>query len=294
MKKIKLLLLSALLLNASFAQKIKVNEPKAWNADWEKDYPAFRIAGNLYYVGTYDLGCYLITTSKGHILINTGLKSSEKQIEQHIKDLGFRLKDIKILLTTQAHYDHLGAMAAIKKKTGARFLADAAEKEALETGGDADYALGGNGASFQPVKADQWLQDGDTITLGDVTLQLLHHPGHTKGSCSYLFTAKDEQRSYRVLIANMPTIVTDKKFADLHRYPNVSEDYKNTLSKMQTLSFDLWVASHAGQFDLHTKHKPGDAYNPMAFADPAGYKKELEELQKEYDEKLKKDQAVIR
>lgn len=287
MKKIFLLFLAACSLLASQAQNIK--EPDLHHPEWSQDYPPFRIAGNLYYVGTYDLASYLISTPGGLILINTGLRASGKLIEKHIRALGFRMADIKILLTTQAHFDHLGAMAAIKKKTGARFLADAAEKEVLESGGDADYALGGHGASFAPLQADAWLNDGDTIALGGMQLQLLHHPGHTRGSCSYLFTVKDEQRSYRVLIANMPTIVAEKPFAELTSYPGVAKDYAITLARMKTISFDLWLASHASQFSMHDKHKPGDAYNPMAFADQKGYLASLEELQKAYDEKIRKD-----
>jgi metallo-beta-lactamase class B len=120
-------------------------------------------------------------------------------------------------------------------------------------------------------------------------LVLLHHPGHTKGSCSYLFTVQDAVRNYRVLIANMPTIVTEKRFADINAYPNVAQDYANTIQAMKSISFDLWLASHASQFKLHNKHKPGDAYNPMAFADKAGYDAALIELQQDYNEKLQKD-----
>src|SRR6185312_12820366 len=104
-----------------------IQEPKTTNLEWSTPYPPFRIAGNLYYVGTYDLACYLITTSQGNILINTGLSGSFSQIKNNIETLGFNFTDIKILLTTQAHYDHMGAMAAVKKATGAQFMAD--EKE---------------------------------------------------------------------------------------------------------------------------------------------------------------------
>src|SRR5580765_4423308 len=100
----------------------KVNEPKATNAEWSKPYQPFRIAGNLYYVGTYDLACYLITTTHGNILINTGLAASAAQIKNNIETLGFNFADTKILLTTQAHYDHMGAMAAMKKMTGAQLM----------------------------------------------------------------------------------------------------------------------------------------------------------------------------
>lgn len=280
------LLLISLVAFAANAQK--VNEPKG-NVEWIKDYPPFRIAGNLYYVGTYDLACYLITTPDGNILINTGLASSAKQIKHNIEKLGFTFSDIKILLTTQAHYDHLGAMAAIKEQTGARFMIDAADTDAAKTGGSSDYELGKYGVTFKPVQADNLLHDGDTISLGEMQLVLLHHPGHTKGSCSYLFTVKDEKRSYKVLIANLPSIVTDRRFADVSAYPNIAQDYAYTLKVMKQIHFDIWLASHASQFNMHQKHKLGDAYSPMAFADREGYDEALNELQKKYDDKLKTD-----
>lgn len=264
----------------------KRQEPKATDPEWSKPYPPFRIAGNLYYVGTYDLSCFLITTSKGNILINTGLANSASQIKKNIRALGFALSDTKILLTTQAHYDHLGAMAAIKKMTGAKMMIDEADAAVLADGGATDYALGGHGVMFAPLVADRLLHDGDTIRLGDVQLQLLHHPGHTKGSCSFLLKTKDAQKTYTILIANMPTIVTDKKFDDIAAYPGIANDYAYTLKAMKNLVFDIWVASHASQFDLHSKHKPGDAYNPAAFRDRAGYDGQLADLQKQYDNHL--------
>jgi metallo-beta-lactamase class B len=266
----------------------KINEPGT-TVEWTTTYQSFRIAGNLYYVGTYDLACYLITTTKGNILINTGLAASESQIKNNIKTLGFKFSDTKILLTTQAHYDHMGAMAAIKQSTGAQLMVDEKDADVLASGGSSDYELGQYGTSFKPVKPDRLLHDGDTIRLGDMQLVMLHHPGHTKGSCSFLFTVKDDQRSYNVLIANMPTIVTDKKFTEITTYPGIASDYAYTFNAMKNIKFDLWLASHASQFKLHVKHKPGDAYNPAAFIDQAGYDAALSDLQKQYDEKLKKD-----
>jgi metallo-beta-lactamase class B len=268
------------------AQKVK--EPKT-DSNWVKPYQPFRIAGNLYYVGTYDLACYLITTAEGNILLNTGLASSALQIKNNIEALGFKFTDTKILLTTQAHFDHMGAMAAIKKSTGALLMIDAKDADVLATGGSSDYALGKYGTTFKPIKPDRLLHNNDTIQLGNMQLVMLHHPGHTKGSCSFLFTVKDDQRSYRVLIANMPTIVTDKVFKDISTYPEVVSDYTYTLKAMKDISFDIWLASHASQFNLHDKHKPGDAYNPAAFIDQPGYDAVLSDLQKQYDEKLKKD-----
>jgi metallo-beta-lactamase class B len=266
------------------AQKVK--EPGTTNKEWAKPYQPFRIAGNLYYVGTYELACYLIVTTQGNILINTGLAASAAQIKNNIETLGFKFSDTRILLTTQAHYDHTGAMAEIKKKTGAQLMADEKDKGVLEDGGSSDYAMGGHGSTFKPVIPDRLLHDGDSIQLGNMQLLMLHHPGHTKGSCSFLFTVKDEQRSYTILIANMPTIVTEKPFADITVYPEITSDYAYTLKAMKNIRFDIWLASHASQFNLHDKHKPGDVYNPAAFIDQPGYDAAVSDLQKEYDEKI--------
>lgn len=263
-----------------------VREPASTNAEWSKPCQPFRIAGNLYYVGTHDLACYLISTTKGNILINTGLAASETQIKSNIEMLGFRFADTKILLTTQAHYDHMGAMAAIKKKTGARLMVDEKDAAVLKDGGSSDYALGGNGSTFEPVIADRLLHDGDSIQLGDMQLLMLRHPGHTKGSCSFLFTVSDEHRSYKILIANMPTIVTEKPLTGITSYPEITSDYSYTLKAMKNIHFDIWLASHAGQFKLHDKHQPGDAYNPAAFIDQAGYDAAIKDLQNQYDKKL--------
>lgn len=266
----------------------QVHEPSQ-NGDWLKPYPPFRIVGNLYHVGTYDLASYLITTDEGNILINTGLASSAPLIKDNIEKLGFKFSDIKILLLTHAHFDHVGAMMEIKKQTGAVLMVDAKDAEVLADGGSSDYELGHYGKTFEPVKANRLLYDGDTISLGNMQLVTLHHPGHTKGACSFLFTVKDSSRSYRVLIANMPSIITSKRFADIIDYPGIANDYAYTLHSLKHLHFDIWLASHASQFQMHAKHQPGDGYNPAAFIDQSGYDAELKTLQHDYEEKIKKD-----
>ena len=268
------------------ARAQQVTEPKT-SEEWSRPYEPFRIAGNLYYVGTYDLASYLITTTEGNILINTGLAASASQIKHNIEALGFKFSDIKILLITHAHYDHVGALAAIKKMTGAQLMVDRMDAPVLEDGGISDYALGKYGRTFKPVHADRLLHDHDTVSLGNMHLVMLHHPGHTKGSCSYLFDVKDDKRSYRVLIANMPSIIIDNRFSEETVYPNISSDYAYTLANMKKLSFDIWVASHASQFSLHSKHHKGDVYNPAAFMDRVGYDAALDDLQKQYDRKMK-------
>jgi metallo-beta-lactamase class B len=252
-----------------------VTEPKNNPAEWSKPYEPFRIAGNLYYVGTYDLASYLIVTDKGNILINTGLAGSLPIIKNNIKKLGFKYKDIKILTLTQAHFDHMGAMAEIKKETGAKLYVDEKDAEELKSGGKSDYELGKYGVTFKPLQPDYLLKNNDKIKLGNTTLTLLHHPGHTKGSCSFVFETKDKNQTYKVLIANLPSIIIDRKFAEVKDYQDIQKDYAYTFEAMKKIDFDLWVASHASQFDLHTKRKTGDAYNPKLFADKEIYFQKL-------------------
>lgn len=281
----QILLTTIVVLSVTILQAQQVNEPTGGNPEWSKPYQPFRVAGNLYYVGTYDLACYLVTTPKGHILINTGLASSFDVIKSNVTALGFKFNDIKILLTTQAHFDHTGALAAIKKATGASMVASEKDAAVLADGGVSDYAFGGS-ALFAPVKVDRQLRDNDVITLGDTKVTFLSHPGHTKGSCSYLVDVKDEKKTYRVLIANMPTIVTSQPLNNVPAYPEIANDYAYTLKALKSITFDLWVSSHASQFDLHDKRKPGDPYNPEIFKDREGYDRALTELQAAYDKKM--------
>ncbi|MBS1689647.1 MAG: subclass B3 metallo-beta-lactamase [Bacteroidetes bacterium] len=272
---------------AGMAQ-VEVHEPTLIDSTWTKPYAPFRIVGNLYYVGTYDLASYLITTPQGHILINTGLASSADMIRHNIEALGFKITDVKILLTNQAHFDHMGGMAAVQKMSGAKMMADAGDVGVIEDGGNTDYVFGGHGAMYEPLKVNRVLHDGDVISLGGMKLTILHHPGHTKGSCSYLFTVKDEKRQYRVLIANMPTILNDVNPAGMPGYANVGKDFEYTYNAMPKLKFDIWLAAHASQFELHKKHQPGDKYNPAAFIDRKGYDKLLDKLHADYITKARK------
>ncbi|WP_312902395.1 subclass B3 metallo-beta-lactamase [Chryseobacterium taichungense] len=280
----KIIILFALALTSQMNAQT-VNEPKNHPKEWSHAYEPFRIAGNLYYVGTYDLASYLIVTNKGNILINTGLADSLPIIKNNIKKLGFKYQDIKILLLTQAHYDHLGAMADLKKETGAKLYVDQGDADVLKSGGKSDYEMGKYGVTFKPVNPDFILKDKGLVTLGTTKLMMLHHPGHTKGSCSYIFETKDNKRNYKVLIANMPTIIVDKKFSEVTTYPTIAKDYEYTLNAMKKLDFDIWVASHASQFGLHKKHKPNDLYNPNAFMNKKEYLDELDSLEKDYLEK---------
>jgi metallo-beta-lactamase class B len=166
-------------------------------------------------------------------------------------------------------------------------MVDAQDVPVLEDGGSSDFDFGGKGLLFEPVRVDRKLHDRDSILLGGMTIEVLHHPGHTKGACSFLFTVKDDNRSYRVLIANIPSILSETKLPSMPGYPTVEKDYAYTLDTMPKLQFDIWLAAHTSQFQLHEKHQSGDLYQPMAFADRPGYDAIIKEMQEAFAERLK-------
>ena len=156
--------------------------PAQTNDEWVRAVPPFRIIGNIYWVGTYDLSTYLITTPAGNILINTGLASTVPQIQANVEKLGFKMSDTKILTATHGHFDHVAGLAELKRKTGAQVVMSAPDVELLESGGKVDYLFGDRpSTNFEPVKVDRSFQDGEKISLGGVEITAHHHPGHTKG-----------------------------------------------------------------------------------------------------------------
>ena len=260
--------------------------------EWSQNYPATQIVGNLYDVGGYDLSSFLITSNAGHILINTGLEGSAAMIESNLKSLGLSMADIKILLITQAHFDHTADLALIKQQTGARLLATEIDKSFLEDGGLSDPLLGGI-ESFRPVTVDGVIADGDVIELGDVRLRVLEHPGHTAGSASYALTVTESGHSYEVLVVNMAYINEGVNVAIKPTYHGISADFEKTFKSQRNLSPDIWVSSHKSAYGFHEKHAPGQAYDPRAFNDPAGYIEavrlhEVTFVNKVYDELLGK------
>jgi metallo-beta-lactamase class B len=259
-------------------------------AEWRRPFAAHRVVGNVYYVGTYDLACFLVVTPRGNILINTGLADSAPMIRQSMADLGFKLEDVRWLLTTQAHLDHVAAMAEVKRLTGARVLASQADAVLLEDGGKSDFHFGPE-YRYAPVKVDQRIGDGEKLRLGGVELTAYLHPGHTRGSMSYGLTVNEGGKDYRVLIANMGSINPGVKLLGNARYPGIAEDYARTFERQKALACDVFLSSHASQYGMHRKYTPGAAYDPERFVDPAGYRRAVEGAENAYRRQLAEERA---
>src|SRR4249920_2073369 len=264
----------------------------AQNEEWTRPFPPFRIIGNVYWVGSYDLSTYLIVTPQGNILINTGVGDTAQKIKAGVEQLGFKLADTKIITATHGHYDHVAGIAELKKMTGARVMIEEADKDLLESGGKTDFRFGDTpSARFDPVKVDQTFKDGEKISLGGTELTAHHHPGHTKGATSFTLNVQEGGKTYRVIIANMPSINPGVTVTGMPKYPEIGKDYGRTFLALKDMKIDVFLASHASQFRLHEKYKPGDAYNPERFVDPTGYLSSVQRLEKAYLEQLEKERA---
>jgi len=262
------------------------------NADWTRPFPPFKLIGNIYWVGSYDLSTYLITTPQGHVLINTGVGDTAQKIRASVEQLGFKMSDVRILTATHGHWDHVAGIAELKKMTGAALVVSEPEQVLLESGGKADFRWGDTPSSrFEPAKVDRTFKDGETLSLGDTKLTAHLHPGHTKGATSFTTEIRENGKTYRVVIANMGSINPGVTVTGMAAYPGIQQDYARTFASQQAMKIDVWLASHASQFRMHDKYKAGDPYNPDRFVDPDGFLDAVRRLEKTYLDQVARERA---
>jgi metallo-beta-lactamase class B len=265
-------------------------------ASWNKPSEPVRIVGPVHYVGTNELAAFLVATSDGHVLIDGGLPESAPLIEQSIRKLGFDPKQIKVLLTTQAHFDHVGSLAHFAKLSGARVEVMEGDAGIVESGGRTDYLFGERADQprpnfwFEPVKVHRTLKDGDTVALGGVTLTARKTPGHTPGSTTWLATVPDGGRSYTVVFSASTSINPGTRLVDRPSYPGIAEDYARSFEILQSLKVDVFLGGHTGFFDLEGKRaKLGQGTNP--FVDPEGFQAYVAGRRKMFDEQRQREKA---
>ena len=262
-------------------------------ADWIEPFPPFRIADNLYYVGSKGLANYLITTPRGHILINSDLEENVPLIRASIEKLGFKFSDVKILLINQSHWDHAAGSAAIKKLTGARYMVMDADAPVVQSGGKIDFHYGGDASThYPPTTVDRILRDGDSVTLGDVVLTAHLTPGHTKGCTTWTMQVKVAGKSRNVVIIGGTAVNSGFKLFNNVQYPNILKDYERTFAVLKSLPCDIPLGAHGSYYDLdakYLKHRQGDA---AAFIDPDGYKKAVASAEKDFLTELAKQKAL--
>src|SRR3954468_11151620 len=223
-------------------------------AEWTQPFPAFHIAGNLYYVGSKGLANYLVTTPQGHILINSDLDANVPLIRASIEKLGLKFTDVKILLISHAHWDHDAASAAIKKLTGASYMVMDADVPVVESGGKTDFQYSSKPEwLYPPTKVDRVLHDGDKVVLGDTTLVAHLTPGHTRGCTTWTMKVSDGGKSLDAVIIGSPNVNPGYKLVGNAAYPKIADDYRRMFKVLGALHCDLFLGAHGSYFGMADK-----------------------------------------
>ena len=246
------------------------------NPDWHRAIAGFRIAGNLYYVGTADLAAYLVATPQGNILINGNFKEDVPAIRKSIEGLGFKYADTKIILISHAHGDHDEGVGLIKSDTGAKLMVMDADVAAVE-----QTAPGRPGA-----KVDRVLHDPDTVELGGATLTARLTPGHTPGCTTWTMEVADGGRTLNAVIVGSPNVNAGFILVNNRNYPQIAADYVKTFALLKTLPVDLFLGAHGAYFNLKDKLPKVSAGGPNVFVDAAGYKAYVAEREQAFEKEL--------
>lgn len=262
---------------------------RAQDPSWTEAFPPFRIADNLYYVGTKALASYLIKSSDGLILINSDLPENVPQIKASVEQLGFKFSDVKILLISHAHWDHDAGSAKVKELTGAKYMVMDADVPVVESGGKADFHYGNTPSNlYPPTKVDRVLHDGDEVKLGDATLVAHKTPGHTKGCTTWTMKVKDRAKTYDVVIVGSPNVNAGYKLVGNQQYPAIAQDYEKTFRVLKSLPCDIFLGAHGEYFDMVAKYAKFKAGDASVWIDPAGYKAYVADREKAFRAELAK------
>jgi len=260
----RLALLAPLLLLAAAPATPQATDWAPVRTAWNKPLAPFRIAGKVYYVGTAGISAYLITDPKGHVLIDGALSESVPQIVANIRALGFRVEDVRVLLINHAHFDHADGLAELKRLTGGRLLASAADKPDLERGSTAGRA---DLAPFAPVRVDRVIGEGSHVRVGATDLVTHLTPGHTRGCTSWSMAVREGGKPLRVLFA-CSLSVAGQDLTGGAGYPNAVADFRRTFAALRRMRTDVFLNFHPGAFGMDAKRAKLAAGDPLAFVDP--------------------------
>lgn len=250
------------------------------NPDWHRPFPAFKIAGNLYYVGTADLAVYLINTPQGNILINSDFEEDVPLIRKSIEQLGFKYADTKILLISHAHGDHDAGIGLLKRETGAKLMVMDEDVPAEES-----TAPGRPGAHVDHV-----LHDGDIVELGGSMLTARATPGHTKGCTTWTMQVQEGGQTLNAVIIGSPNVNSGYLLVGNKEYPQIAQDYVKTFAVLKSLPCDLFLGAHGGYFGLKAKHEKMKASGRNPLIDPDGYKAYVAEREATFQKEWKRQQ----
>src|SRR6266850_1760772 len=248
----------------------------------------FRIIGNIYYVGARNIASYLITTPQGHIMIDTGTREMHSVIRANLDKLGFKLQDIKILLSGHAHFDHVQGHAAMKKATGAKVMAIGEDAAALAAGTDRS-PLGDEG--WEPVAVDRVLKDGDTVTLGGTTLRAVWTPGHTPGCTTWTTSVREQGKPYSIVFHACGGPNAGVKLVGNTKFPALIQETERSFRVQKTLKPDIYLTMHpedlfAGKV---ARIKAGETPHPLL--NPDGYTRLITDTETNFQKRIQEEKT---
>jgi metallo-beta-lactamase class B len=243
--------------------------------DWNKPFPAHKVVGNVYFVGSEQLGSFLIATPEGHILINSDYEETVPVIRAAVEKLGFKFTDIKILLNSHAHPDHTTGDALVKELTAAKVMAMAEDVPGLQ-----NIKPGGK---THPI--DQVIHDGDTVTLGGTTLVAHLTPGHTKGCTTWTLKTQEGSKTYDVVIVGSVSL-NAAVLVNNASYPNIQDDFIRSFKVLRSLPCDVFLGSHTGFYQMTQKYAKLEQGAANPYIDPAGYKALIDSSEKAFYDRL--------
>lgn len=257
-------------------------------SDWDEPFPPHRIADNLYYVGSKGLATYLVTTGKGHILINSSFERTVPIIRANVEKLGFKFSDIRILLASHAHSDHVEGHALIQELTGARVEVMEGDDRVIASGGRGQYLYR---QIWKPCAVDRVLKDGDTVTLGEATLTARLTAGHTRGCTTWTMQAADGGKARNVVIIGSPNVNPGYQLVNNADYPEIAADFTKTFRLLKALPCDIFLGAHGNYYGMEEKFarlQKDAKTNP--FVDPEGYRAYVENRDDAFRDTLQKQQ----
>jgi metallo-beta-lactamase class B len=252
---------------------------------WNRSFEPYRVVGNIYYVGSSEIAQFLIVTSAGNILLDSGFEASVPRLRENIEALGFRYGDTKLLLTSHAHIDHVQAHALVRQQTGAQVVVSVADAPFVERGGKGEPVFDGV-YSWTPSPVDRRVSDGEQVTLGETTLTAHLTPGHTPGATTWTMQVMDQGKPLNVVFFPSANVNPGVKLLGNARYPQIASDFADSFRVWKALPCDVFLADHGDFYDMRGKRLRQRAGAPNPFIDPEGYQHFIREAEQRFQTQL--------